>query len=164
MLADLYQELRHAAARLLAREAPTLTLQPTELVNEAAIRVMKLNRMSWHDRQHFFATGARVLRQAMLDEIRRRRALKRRMPDVVIDDGEGASAIEIEFLDSALSRLEAIAPDLARIVELRFFVGLGIGEIATITELSDRTVKRRWQAARMWLAAEIGDKGAAAPA
>ena len=156
MLAELYGELRAAAARLLNREAPYLTLQPTELVNEAAIRVMKLDRMSWQDRQHFFATGARILRQAMLDAIRRRKSQKRQAPDVLITHDQGVPGIPVEALDEALTRLEAASPDLARIVELRFFVGLGITEIATLTGQSDSTIKRRWQTARMWLAAELG--------
>jgi RNA polymerase sigma factor (TIGR02999 family) len=161
MLAELYDDLRKAAARLLSREAPNLTLQPTELVNEAAIRVMRLDRMSWHDRRHFFATAARILRQAMLDAIRRRKSLKRQAPEVFIADGEDGSQLDVEALDQALTRLEAVSPELARIVELRFFVGLGIEEIALLTEQSDRTVKRRWQAARLWLAAELGQKPAA---
>ena len=155
MLADLYGELRRAAARLLARESPTLTLQPTELVNEAAIRVMKLDRMSWNDRQHFFATGARILRQAMMDAIRRRKSLKRQAPEIYIADGDLGEGVDVQALDSALTRLEAASPELARIVELRFFVGLGVSEIAALTDQSDRTVKRRWQTARMWLAAEL---------
>lgn len=154
MLAELYQELRTAASRLLAREAPDLTMQPTELVNEAAIRVMKLERMSWQDRQHFFATGARILRQAMIDAIRRRKSLKRTMPTVLLADTEGGG-VDAEALDAALIRLEAASPELARIVELRFFVGLGIPEVAAITDQSERTVKRRWQTARLWLAAEL---------
>ncbi len=155
MLADLYGELRRAAARLLARESPTLTLQPTELVNEAAIRVMKLERMSWNDRQHFFATGARILRQAMMDAIRRRKSLKRQAPQIYITDGDTGEGVDVQALESALTRLEAASPELARIVELRFFVGLGVSEIATLTDQSDCTVKRRWQTARMWLAAEL---------
>ena len=157
MLAELYDELRAAAGRLLAREAPTLTVRPTELVNEAAIRVMKLERMSWHDRRHFFATGARILRQAMIDAVRKRRSLKRQAPEIFRADEDGHPLHEIEALDAALTRLEAASPELARIVELRFFVGLAIPEIATLTEQSDRTVKRRWQTARMWLAAELGE-------
>ncbi len=155
MLVELYDELRAAAARLLRREAPFLTLQPTELVNEAALRVMKLERMSWHDRQHFFATGARILRQAMVDAIRHRRSLKRQAPDVVLIDGEGANGVDVVALDSALTRLETASPELAKIVELRFFVGLGMEEIAAVTDLSESTVKRRWRTARLWLASEL---------
>ena len=147
MLADLYDELRAAAARLLRREAPYLTLQPTELVNEAALRVMKLDRMGFHDRQHFFATGARILRQAMIDAIRRRRSSKRHMPTVLLA-GENETDVDAEALDEALSRLEGASPDLARIVELRFFVGLGISEIAIVTDTSESTVAHRASLAR----------------
>ena len=154
MLTELYGELRTAAGRLLRREAPFLTLQPTELVNEAALKMMKLDRMSFHDRQHFFATGARILRQAMMDAIRRRRSAKRHVPTVLFA-GEEQSGVDVEALDAALTRLEAVSPDLARIVELRFFVGLGIPEIAAVTDASDSTVKRRWRTARLWLAAEL---------
>lgn len=156
LLASVYDELRLAAARLLRRDAPYLTLQPTELVNEAALRLMKLERMSFADRQHFFATGARVLRQAMIDEIRTRRARKRQRPEVAVT-AEGEAAIDVEALDSALVRLEAASPDLARLVELRFFAGLSVPEIAALWEESESTVKRRWKAARLWLAAELGD-------
>ena len=159
MLAELYDELRLAAARLLSREAPNLTLQPTELVNEAAIRVMRLDRMSWKDRRHFFATAARILRQAMIDAIRRRKSAKRQAPDIFLADADDGSQLDIELLDRALTRLESASPELARIVELRFFVGLGIEEVALLTEQSQRTIKRRWQAARMWLAAELGAVG-----
>ncbi len=156
LLASVYDELRQAAARLLRRDAPYLTLQPTELVNEAALRLMKLERMSFADRQHFFATGARVLRQAMIDAIRARRARKRQAPEVVVT-AEGEAAIDVEALDAALVRLEAASPELARLVELRFFAGLSVPEIAALWEESESTVKRRWKAARLWLAAELKD-------
>ncbi len=155
MLADLYDELRSAAGRLLRREAPQLTLQPTELVNEAALRVMKLDRMSFQDKQHFFATGARILRQAMIDAIRRRKSEKRHAPTVLFQSEGDTPQVDIEMLDAALVRLEQADPELARIVELRFFVGLGIPEIAAVTQSSESTVKRRWRTARLWLAAEL---------
>jgi RNA polymerase sigma factor (TIGR02999 family) len=159
MLAELYGEMRLAAARLLRREAPYLTLQPTELVNEAALRVMKLDRMSFNDRQHFFATGARILRQAMIDAIRRRRSDKRQAPAILFAAENDRPEVDVEALDGALRKLEAIEPELARIVELRFFVGLGIPEVALITGGSESTVKRRWKTARLWLAAELTDGG-----
>ena len=117
---------------------------------------MKLERMSFADRQHFFATGARVLRQAMIDAIRARRARKRQAPDVAIT-AHGEAAIDIEALDAALVRLEAASPELARLVELRFFAGLSVPEIAALWQESESTVKRRWKAARLWLAAELKD-------
>lgn len=149
-LAALYDELRAAAARMLRRDAPLLTLQPTELVNEAAIRIVQLERMSWNDRQHFFATGARIMRQAMLDAVRSRRRAKRQVPDVFLETPL-AQDVEVEALDIALVRLESVSPELARIVELRFFVGLTVEQIAVVLDQSPATVKRRWQAARLWL-------------
>lgn len=154
MLVEIYDELRIAAARLLRREAPFLTLQPTELVHEAAMRISRLDRMSWVDRQHFFATGARILRQAMIDEIRKRRSAKRQAPTVLftIDSSPG---VDVEALDAALTKLESASPELAKIVELRYFVGLGIAEIAAVSDASESTIKRRWQTARLWLASEL---------
>ena len=157
MLGELYNELRAAAARMLRRDAPALTLQPTELVNEAAIRIMRLNRMEWNDRQHFFATGARVMRQAMIDAVRSRRRAKRQAPTILFEDEGGG--VDVEALDAALTKLEGHAPDLARIVELRYFVGLSLEEIAAVLESSPSTVKRRWKAARLWLLAELSDQG-----
>jgi len=155
MLTALYGELRIAAARLLRREAPNLTMQPTELANEAAIRLMKLERMHWNNPQHFFAIGARIMRQAMLDAIRKRRSLKRQAPTILFADDNDETGVDVEALDSALERLEAVSPELARIVEMRFFIGLGIEEIAVITGNSESTIKRRWKTARLWLASEL---------
>lgn len=161
MLGEVYDELRAAAARMLRRDAPALTLQPTELVNEAALRIVRLDRMTFKDRQHFFATSARIMRQAMMDAVRSRRRAKRQTPAIVFENdepfGSRGSSVDVELLDSALTRLEQTAPELARIVELRFFVGLGLEEIAEALGLSHTTVKRRWKTARLWLLAEIGD-------
>lgn len=154
MLAELYDELRAAAARLLRREAPFLTLQPTELVHEAAMRIARLERMTFQDRQHFFATGARILRQAMVDEIRKKRSAKRQPPMVTLQV-DSAPGVDVEALDAALVKLEAASPELAKIVELRYFVGLGIPEIAIVSNASESTIKRRWQTARLWLADEL---------
>lgn len=154
-LSELYDELRAAAARMLRVDAPMLTLQPTELVNEAALKIVQLERMSWSDRQHFFATGARIMRQAMIDAVRSRRRAKRQSPTVFID-AEPNLGVDVELLDAALSKLETISPELAHIVELRFFVGLPVDQIAVVLESSESTIKRRWQAARLWLASELG--------
>lgn len=156
LLSELYDELRAAAARMLRRDAPSLTLQPTDLVNEASLRIMRLERMSWNDRRHFFATGARIMRQAMLDAVRSRQAAKRQPSDIFIADGNSGDQIGIECLDAALTKLETISPDLVRMVELRFFVGLKPAEIAEVLDSSEATVKRRWRAARLWLADELG--------
>ncbi len=152
LLASIYDELRRASARMLRREVSYLTLQPTEIVNEAVMRAMNLDRMAWNDRQHMFATCSRLLRQAMLDAIRKRRAAKRQMPTLGLMIEDAGPPIDVERLDAALHRLEELSPELAKIVELRFFVGLTVEEIAAVTGQSDRTVKRRWQTARLWLA------------
>lgn len=155
LLSELYSELRAAASRMLYHDAPNLTLQPTELVNEAAMRIVTLERMSWNDRQHFFATSARIMRQAMLDAIRSRKRAKRQAPTIFLE-GEGAnSGVDVELLDAALSKLESVSPELAQIVEMRFFVGLRPDEIAVVLESSESTIKRRWQTARLWLADEL---------
>jgi len=154
MLAALYAELRAKAAKMLRCEAAFLTLQPTELVHEAAVRISKLDRMTWQDQQHFFATSARILRQAMLDEIRKKRSAKRQ-PLTVTLEVDSAPAVDVEALDAALIKLEGASPELARIVELRYFVGLGIPEIAVVSNASESTIKRRWQTARLWLASEL---------
>lgn len=159
MLSEIYDELRAAAGRMLRLDAPVLTLQPTDLANEAALKIVQLDKMSWNDRQHFFATGARLMRQAMLDAVRSRRRAKRQSPSVFLDANEPGLGIDVELLDAALRKLEGISPELARIVELRFFVGLPVDQIAVVLDSSESTVKRRWQAARLWLASELGAEG-----
>lgn len=156
MLSEVYDELRAAAARMLRLDAPALTLQPTELVNEAVLKIVQLERMSWNDRQHFFATGARIMRQAMLDAVKSRRRAKRQSPAVFVDANEPNLGVDVELLDAALRKLEGISPELAQIVELRFFVGLPVDQIAVVLEQSQSTIKRRWQTARLWLASELG--------
>lgn len=155
LLSELYGELRAAAARMLRYDAPNLTLHPTELVNEAALKIMQLQHMSWNDRQHFFATGARIMRQAMLDAIRSRKRAKRQAPTMFLESEGENSSVDVELLDAALSKLESVSPELARIVEMRFFVGLRPDEIAVVLESSESTIKRRWQTARLWLADEL---------
>jgi RNA polymerase sigma factor (TIGR02999 family) len=155
LLSEAYDELRQVAARMLRRDAPLLTLQPTELVNEAALRIVRLERMSWNDRQHFFATSARIMRQAMMDAIRNRKRAKRQAPTILFENDGGG--VDAELLDAALTKLEGTSPELARIVELRFFVGLKPEEIAQVLGSSEATVKRRWRTARLWLLSELSE-------
>lgn len=158
LLADIYDELRRSAHRLLLREAPLLTLQPTELVNEALIRVIGLDRMDFADRQHLLATAARILRQTMIDEIRKRRAQKRQMPEVTVLLADLGRDVDIDRLGAVIERLDQISPDYAQLVDLRFFVGFTLAETAAVLGVSEPTVKRRWQAVRAWLADAI-DRG-----
>lgn len=149
-----YQQLRVIARRYLARDNAAALLMPTELVNEAALRIMRLDRMRFNDRAHFLATAAHIMRQVLLDEVRKARSGKRqhqRVTTSIAADMPAAIMVDFEDLDAALTRLSSVSPDYARIVELRFFVGLTIEEIAEVDGVSDSTVKRQWRAARAWL-------------
>jgi RNA polymerase sigma factor (TIGR02999 family) len=152
LLAEVYNELRSAARRLLRGRSSQMTMQATELVNDAALRVMRLDRMSWRDRQHMFATCSRILRQTMVDAIRRRNRVKRRTLTITVAAGNDMTAVDVIQLDQVLNRLAEISPELEQVVELRFFIGLTIEEVAAVLDLSESTVKRRWQTARLWLA------------
>jgi RNA polymerase sigma factor (TIGR02999 family) len=154
LLALCYGELRRLARRLLAHDSASAKLQPTELANEVALRVLKLERMHWNDRAHFLATAATIMRQALIDEVRRFRANKRQAPPVyttLFEHGVRTIELDIERLDASLRRLAAISPERARLVELRFFVGLTIDETAEALGSSSATVKRSWDVARAWL-------------
>lgn len=157
-----YDELRRIARRILHGDGGSVLFQPTELVNEAALRLMGLTRMSWKDRAHFLATAARVMRQVLLDEVRRALALKRQPPVLQTrwPEPQDGPAVDIQALDAALTQLSTISPERARIVELRFYVGLTIEEIAETLGVSDRTVKRQWRTARAWLLERLAlDRG-----
>jgi RNA polymerase sigma factor (TIGR02999 family) len=163
LLALHYAEFRQLARRILATDAARLQIQPTDLAHEAAIRVMRLDRMTPKDRTHFLALSARVMRQTLMDEVRRYRAAKRNPPPLTTRWLAGAGgvpaparAIDLEAMDEALRRLEGVDADLATLVEQRFFAGLTVEEIAAETGQSESTVKRRWRTARAWLLSELG--------
>lgn len=153
----LYQELRNRAAGLLAGER--IALQPTELVNEAYLRLVNIDRIDWQDRTHFLALAATVMRQVLLDNCRRAQAAKRARLDVTLVTAHllGASEPEADFeaLDLVLTELASADAELARIVELKFFGGLTNFEIARLLDQSDSTIKRRWRTARAWLQSEL---------
>jgi RNA polymerase sigma factor (TIGR02999 family) len=160
LLAAHYDEFRHLARRVLNGDAVKLQLQPTELAHEAAIRVLKLDHIDLRGRTHFLALSARVMRQTLMDEVRRHRAAKRQAPPVTMPwmfaSDAPRGALDLEAFDAALSRLASIDADLAELVEQRFFAGLTVEEIAAETRQSESTVKRRWRAARAWLVNELG--------
>jgi RNA polymerase sigma factor (TIGR02999 family) len=163
LLAIYYEELRAIARRLLAADSAAQLLQPTELANEAALRMLRLERIDWKDHVHFLAVAATVMRQALLDEVRKARALKRSAPTLATRWPDSArEVIDLEALDDALRKLQAISPERARVVELRFFAGLTVEEIAQTQGISDRTVKRQWRAARAWLLARLAADAPAA--
>lgn len=153
-----YSELRTLARRMLAGDSASCRLQPTELANEAALRVLKLDHMQWNDRAHFLATAATVMRQALIDEVRRFRAGKRQAPAVMttlVDTDVPTVELDLERLDDSLKRLAEVSPERARLVELRFFVGLTIEATAGEMGISPATVKRRWDASRAWLLRDL---------
>ena len=158
LLSLYYQDLRKIAARILRNDGAVILLQPTELAHEAAMRLMKLERMQWNSVPHFLATAARVARQALLDEVRRASAAKRRNVQMVTlwpDAPATDTGVDVQALDRALTKLEAISPERARVVELRFFAGLTVAEIAEIQGVTERTIIRQWQVARIWLNTEL---------
>jgi RNA polymerase sigma factor (TIGR02999 family) len=159
-----YDELRRLAASYMRRERPGQTLQATALVHDAYIRLMQDSKLSWQNRSHFFGIAARSMRQILVERARARRAVKRggSRVRVTLDAGLLAAAaptIDLEALDEALSRLEVLDADLARVVEVRFFGGLSIEEAAEALDVSPATIKRRWALAKAWLARELEVKG-----
>ncbi len=150
----LYQELHALADRQFGRERRAHTLQPTALVNEAYQRLAALDRIDWQDRAHFIGMAARLMREILIDHARRHQAGKRDGGErVTLFTNLPAQQAELDVLDleNALQRLEAIAPDKAKVVELRFYGGLSIEDTAEAMALSPATVKRHWQTARIWL-------------
>jgi RNA polymerase sigma factor (TIGR02999 family) len=159
-----YDELRRLAASYMRRERPGQTLQATALVHDVYIRLMQDSKLSWQNRSHFFGIAARSMRQILVERARARRAVKRggSRVRVTLDAGLLAAAaptIDLEALDEALSRLEVLDADLARVVEVRFFGGLSIEEAAEALDVSPATIKRRWALAKAWLARELEVKG-----
>ena len=155
-----YADLRTIAAGKLRGERPDHTLQATALVNEAFLRLVDQDRIEWRSRAQFFALAARSMRRILVDHARRRRAGKRGGDPrrVLLDDIQIAVAPEVDVLelDDSLNRLEALDSRQARIVELRFFAGCTMEEIAEVLDISASTVKRQWRLARVWLRADLG--------
>jgi DNA-directed RNA polymerase specialized sigma24 family protein len=144
----LYDELRRIARRLLRRERPGHTLQPTALVNEAYLRLIQLRQIDWESRTHFRNMAARVMRRVTLDE----------------DLTHGADrAIEMLELDRAIERLRGINERSSKVSELRVFGGMSNAEIAHVLGVSERTVVDDWQFARAWLARELSSTAGGAP-
>jgi RNA polymerase sigma factor (TIGR02999 family) len=152
-----YRQLRELAAHYLRQERGDHTLQPTALVHEAYLRLAGVRRMAFRSRAHFYGAAAQAMRRILVDHARERRALKRGGPEPNRVPFEEALAVTAEdrfdlvALDEALSALERLAPDRARVVELRYFAGLSIEETADCLGVSPATVKRYWEFARAWL-------------
>ena len=161
LLPLVYEELHRQAARAMRREDEAHTLQATALVHEAYLRLVDQRHVDWKNRAHFFGVAAQAMRRVLVDHARGRLAEKRggTMQRVTLGDaGAEPSAdagLEVLALHEALERLAALDPEQARLVELRYFGGLGIEETAEALGVSAATVKREWAVARAWLRREL---------
>ncbi|MEO6872650.1 MAG: sigma-70 family RNA polymerase sigma factor [Chthoniobacterales bacterium] len=155
-----YEELRRRAAAYLARERPDHTLQATALVHEAYLKLVDDKRVEWKDRAHFCAISARLMRRILMEHARSHNAEKRggKMEKLCLDEtrelaqGHGPNLIE---LDDALKNLAATYPRESDVVEMKFFGGLAANEIAEVLEVSEKTVLRDWNFAKLWLRREL---------
>ncbi|MBP7572010.1 MAG: sigma-70 family RNA polymerase sigma factor [Acidobacteria bacterium] len=154
-----YRELRRLAHHQLKNERPGHLLQTTALIHEAYLRLIGASRIPWNDRTHFFSVAARVMRRVLVDEARERAALKRGGATWVqpLEENMAAASpgVEITALDEALTALEQQDPRRAKVVELRYFGGLSIEEVAEVLQVSSDTVSRDWKRAKLWLLLQL---------
>jgi RNA polymerase sigma factor (TIGR02999 family) len=155
-----HRELRRLAGRFMQNERSGSTMQATDLVQEVYLRLVDIKQLDWQHRAHFFAVSARLMRRILVDRARRRCAAKRGLKPVVVDlektvDLSSKRSHELVALDDALCALAEMDPRKARIVELRFFGGLEIKEMAEAIGVSAETVMRDWKVARAWLLVEL---------
>jgi RNA polymerase sigma factor (TIGR02999 family) len=160
LLPLVYDELRALAQSFFQLERPDHTLEPTALVHEAFMRLVDQTRVEWKSRAHFFAVAATAMRRILADHARRHRALKRggdqkRVPLTNVPTPSGGSLIDLVDLDDALERLAALDQRQYRIVELRFFGGLTVEQVAGVLGVSKTTVENEWRMVRAWLSAEL---------
>jgi len=159
--AAVYDELRALATHYLSAERPDHTLQPTALVHEAYVRLVRSKPLVVKGRAHFVAIAARVMRQVLVDHARRRMAEKRgggnaaRIALTDLKEDMAVKEIDLVTLDDALLSLAELDPRMCRVVELRFFGGLSNAEVAEAMSISPRTVEREWSLARAWLHQKI---------
>jgi len=158
LLPLVYDELRRLASSYLSRERANHTLQPTALVHEAYLRLLGSNKVEWQNRAHFFGMSARVMREILIEYARARKRQKRGgefKTQIALDAAVGftddRNELDVLAVDEALSKLEALDQKQARIVEMKFFGGLTIDEIAEVLDVSPATVKREWATAKLFL-------------
>jgi RNA polymerase sigma-70 factor (ECF subfamily) len=157
-----YDELRRQARRYMQHERPGHGLRTTALVNEAYMRLVDYKRMRWQNRAHFFAISAQLMRRILVDHARRHNLKRGRgwqpvpFDDVALVCDERGP--DLEALDDAMNALAQLDPRKARIVEMRFFGGLTVEEMAAALKVSPATVKREWRRAKAWLYRELKDQ------
>ena len=154
-----YAELHRLARRYMRRERPGHSLQTTALVNEAYMRLVGYTRMQWHNRAHFFAVSAQVMRRILVDHARRHNVKRGRgVRHVALDDALVVSAdpgFDLVALDDAMNALGRVDPRKVQVVEMRFFGGLSVDETAAVLQVSPVTVRRDWNSAKIWLYREL---------
>jgi len=156
-----YEELRRQAARYLRRERPGHTLQTTALIHETYLRLIDQRNVDWRNRAHFFGIAAQAMKRILIDHARSRHREKRggAAENLPLNDARFVVAdnksVDLIALDEALARLAEFAPKQAKLVELKFFAGLSIEDIAETLRVSPATVKREWNSAKAWLHGQI---------
>ena len=158
-----YHEVRKRAQALLRLERAGHSLNGTALVHEVYVRLVDQERLTWQNRAQFYGLACQVMRNILVDHARNRNRLKRgggavqlRLSDV-IETAQARQDVDLVKLDDALKELAKLDPEQSRVIELRYFAGLTIEETAAVMGLSTATVKRHWQAARLWLLREMSD-------
>jgi len=166
LMSVLYSDLLAMASRFLGKESSQHTFQPTDLINECFLKLVDCNRVSWQGRTHFIAVSAQAMRRILVDHARttyrqkrggRNRNRVQLRDDLAITmDNPG----EIAAVDQALEKLRGLDPLHSQILELRYFGGLGLKEVADALEISPRTVQRHWAMIRAWLLKQLNDSEA----
>jgi RNA polymerase sigma-70 factor, ECF subfamily len=155
-----YADLHRLARAYMREHEPASVLQPTALVNEAYLRLLRQKCSEWKSKAQFFGIAALLMRRILMDEARRRGVSARVMEQIAREGRECERAIDLGVLDAALTRLGQLDARQANVVELRYFGGLTIEETAEFLEVSPKTVKRDWETARAWLRAELRGRDA----
>ena len=156
-----HDELHRVAARCMAGERPGHILQATALINEAYLRLIDWKDVQWQNRAHFFAVAAQIMRRVLVDLARTRDRAKRGQGQLHVSLSEatdvpaGQNAVDLVALDDALKTLEGLNARQSRVVELRFFGGLSLDEVAHVLDVSVGTVRRDWSLAQAWLFREL---------
>lgn len=158
-----YNELKKQARVLMSKERGNHTLQPTALVNEAYIRLVGVNQMSWEDRSHFFAFSATTMRRILVEHARKIATEKRggKMQRLTLDNlqiADGQKATDLLELDEAMMNLAEFDERKAKVVEMIFFGGLNQKEIAGVLDVTEKTVQRDWKFAKLWLYRQLTRK------
>jgi RNA polymerase sigma factor (TIGR02999 family) len=158
LIPQVYDELRRLAQSQLSRNKKN-SIQCTELVSEAYLRLVNVDSVDWKNRSHFFSIAAKTMRRVLVEQFRKKNAVKRGNNQTLLtykdDPNSNSRDIQLDSLEEALIQLEKLDPRQAEIVTMRFFGGLNNEEIANVLSISAKTVQRDWAVARLWLFKEL---------